>query len=111
MTSHERSISAGSYSDPSPMLSELEHIETAMVRMLEMISTTLAYVTSVIDGKVAPDSRIGRHLTDAVNKLPKMHKGQFDKVFSSGVQDMLMVVYLTNLTRAQLAISEKINMS
>ena len=111
LNAQERSIADGGYNRPAPVLSELQHIDDAMIRMLEMISTTLDYVNQVVEGKVEADARVGRHLMDAVAALPKMQRGQFDKVFSSGVQDMLMVIYLANLTRAQLAISEKVNMA
>ena len=33
---------------------------------------------------------------------------QFNQMFNSQVQDMLVVVYLANLTRTQLALAEKL---
>ena len=32
----------------------------------------------------------------------------FDKMFNDSLQDMLMITYLTNLMRAQLAIADKL---
>jgi translation initiation factor 3 subunit F len=46
---------------------------------------------------------------DTVSSIPKMNGGDFEKAFNGHLQDILMVVYLANLTRTQLAIAERLN--
>ncbi|EOD21573.1 hypothetical protein EMIHUDRAFT_241024 [Emiliania huxleyi CCMP1516] len=47
-------------------------------------------------------------LQTAMAAAPALPPNAFGKVFSSQVQDMLVAVYLANLTRAQLALAEKL---
>ena len=54
------------------------------------------------------DPGVLRLLQDVVASAPRMPSVQFDQMFNSQVQDMLVVVYLANLTRTQLALAEKL---
>jgi translation initiation factor 3 subunit F len=69
------------------------------------------YVDGTIAGKIAPNHKVGRLLADSVCSIPKIDPAAFQKMFSSNMQDLLMVVYLTNLGKAQLAMAEKLNAS
>ena len=51
---------------------------------------------------------IGRFLMDIVTSVPKLDKNQFELSFSNSVQDLLMVTYLSNMTRAQLGVAERL---
>jgi len=73
--------------------------------MLETISN---YVDGVVTEKIPPNSQIGRFLANAISSLPKIDPQIFDKMFNNSLQDLLMVVYLANLTRTQLAFAEKL---
>ncbi|KAK2179310.1 hypothetical protein NP493_499g01018 [Ridgeia piscesae] len=60
------------------------------------------------DGKVSADSTTGRYLLELVTGVPKIDPEAFEEMFNSNMKDLLMVVYLSNLTRTQLLISEKL---
>ncbi len=54
------------------------------------------------------DAKLGRFLTEAVAGLPKVEPRQFEQMFNNSLQDLLMAVYLANLTRAQLSLGERL---
>ena len=54
-----------------------------------------------------PNNEIGRFLHQTLASLPTT-EANFDQMFTNGVQDVLMVVYLANLTRAHLFLAEKL---
>jgi len=47
-------------------------------------------------------------LADVVASVPKLDPSNFDRMFNTGVQDMLMLVYLANLARTQLKALKKV---
>jgi len=76
--------------------------------MIEMLDSVTKYVDKVLDGSVKPNTNIGRFLADTIASLPRIDSAQFDKMFNNSLQDLLMVVYLANLARTQLVLSEKL---
>ena len=64
---------------------------------------------SQVKSKAQPaDPAVVRLLQDVVAAAPRLPAAAFEKMFNSQVQDMLVVVYLANLTRTQLALAEKL---
>lgn len=47
---------------------------------------------------------------DTVSVVPKIDSAAFEKMFNSHLQDLLMVVYLANMTRTQLAVAERLQL-
>lgn len=90
------------------LLSDLTNLQGSISKLLEMITTVLAYVEKVRDGEIKADNTIGRFLAKCASVLPKFEPEQLDKLFNNNVQDLLMVVYLANLTRTQIAVAEKL---
>jgi translation initiation factor 3 subunit F len=65
------------------------------------------------EGKISGDNAIGRALFKALSALPlpsTLDSTSFEKLFNENLQDLLMVMYLANITRTQLAVSNKINL-
>ena len=77
------------------------------------------------------DSSVGRALHDLVQSVPKMDTDEFEKMLNSNMrvsyltnddymalniydllmfQDLLMVIYLSQLTKTQLQLNEKLSM-
>ena len=73
--------------------------------MLEKAST---YVDAVVAGKTKGDAEIGRRLADALSSVPGLTKSQFEKLFGESAQDALLVTYLSNVTKMQLMLAEKL---
>jgi len=93
---------------PNMLLADLENLENSVEKLIQLIDTVYDYVSKVLDGKVTPDNKIGRFLADAVASLPKFDLASWEKVFNNNLQDLLMVIYLANLTRTQLSLAEKL---
>lgn len=55
------------------------------------------------------DPAVGQALAETIAAVPHVDAEVFSQTFSASVHDLLMVVYLTNITRAQLAVAEKLN--
>ncbi|GAB6018800.1 Eukaryotic translation initiation factor 3 subunit F [Chamberlinius hualienensis] len=87
---------------------DLDLICTATKKLLELLDTVTSYVNDVIAGRIQPDNSIGRALLDMVNSVPQMDPDEFEAMLNSNMKDLLMVMYLSQLTQAQLTLSEKI---
>lgn len=83
----------------------------SMEKLYGLLDTALQYVDSVVEGKVTPDPEVGRQIADTLASVPRVRPDVFDRLFNDSLQDLLMVTYLSNITRTQLAIAEKLNAS
>lgn len=88
--------------------SSLQH---SMETLLSMLETASDYVHRVVDGKLPADDDVGRRIADTLSSVPRVRPEAFDKMFGDSLQDLLMVTYLSNITRTQLTIAEKLNAS
>lgn len=88
---------------------DLEGMESSMGRLLALIDDVYKYVDDVVEGRVTPDNNIGRFIADTLTSVPKLPPTAFDKLFNDRIQDNLLLVYLSSLTRMQLSIAEKLN--
>ena len=75
-----------------------------------MMDTVIQYVEAVLDGTQEPDNSIGRALNSLILSLPKMDSDQFEEMLNSNLKDLLMVVYLSQMIKAQLQLNEKLLM-
>ena len=100
--------------------------------MDNMLDTILGYVDKVLSGASTPDNAFGRSLLDMVHSVPKMTTGEFEEMLNSNrkvnktligimviseiinfkiyFQDLLMVLYLSQLTKTQLLLNEKLTL-
>jgi len=90
------------------LLSDLANLQGSIGKLLELIDTVLTYVEKVRDGEIKADNAIGRFLAKTASVLPKFDGETLDKILNNNIQDLLMVVYLANLTRSQIAVAEKL---
>ena len=86
-------------------------LQVSMEKLYQLLETALQYVDAVVDGKVVPDPEVGRQIADTLSSVPRVRPEVFDRLFNDSLQDLLMVTYLSNITRTQLAIAEKLNAS
>ncbi|GAA5794767.1 maintenance of mitochondrial structure and function-domain-containing protein [Helicostylum pulchrum] len=92
------------------LISDMDHLEIAIAKLQEMLERISKYVDSVCDGSVEPNNAIGRYIMDTVSVVPKIDSTAFEKMFNSHLQDLLMVVYLANMTRTQLSVAERLQL-
>lgn len=84
-------------------------LQLSMERLYGMLETASSYVDSVVDGSVPADDKVGRKIADTLSSVPRIRPEVFDRMFNDSLQDLLMVTYLSNITRTQLTIAEKLN--
>lgn len=92
------------------LISDMDHLEIAISKLQEMLERISKYVDSVVDGSVQPNNAIGRYIMDTVSVVPKIDSTSFENMFNSHLQDLLMVVYLANMTRTQLSVAERLQL-
>ncbi|KAL3653492.1 Eukaryotic translation initiation factor 3 subunit F [Castilleja foliolosa] len=88
---------------------DLEGMEASMERLLALIDDVYKFVDDVVEGHVAADSKIGRYISEAIASLPKLSPHAFDKLVNDSLQDQLLLLYLSSITRTQLSLAEKLN--
>ncbi|KAK4385356.1 Eukaryotic translation initiation factor 3 subunit F [Sesamum angolense] len=66
--------------------SDLEGMEASMERLLALIDDVYKYVDDVVEGRVAPDNKIGRFISNTVASLPKLSPYAFDKLMNDSLQ-------------------------
>ncbi|KAI4299440.1 hypothetical protein L6164_032901 [Bauhinia variegata] len=88
---------------------DLEGMEASMEHLLALIDDIYKYVDDVVEGRVGPDNNIGRLISEAVGSLPKLPPATFDKLVNDSLQDHLLLLYLSSITRTQLSLAEKLN--
>merc|ERR1719203_370937 len=84
-------------------------LQLSMERLYEMLETASSYVDSVVDGSVPADDKVGRKIADTLSSVPRIRPEVFDRMFNDILQGFLKVTYLSNITRTQPTIAEKLN--
>jgi len=102
------SSSSASASSREMHNTDIDTLEIQIEEMLGQLTNVEAYIADVQSGKAAPNPELGRLLADTVALVPQLNPGMYEKTFHNGLQDLLMIVYLSNLTRTQLALAERI---
>ena len=88
-----------------------EPLLVSMEKLYKLLETASEYVDAVVAGKVSPDAEMGRQVANTLATVPRVRPEVFDKLFNDSLQDLLMVTYLSNITRTQLTVAEKLNAS
>jgi len=93
--------------EPVPELTKIAEAADKMEMMLDIV---IRYVEAVLAGTEEPDSTVGRALVNLVQSVPKMDPVKFEAMLNSNLRDLLMVIYLSSLTKTQLQLNEKLSM-
>jgi len=88
--------------------SDIEGLEASIEKTQELLKIVSTYIADVQAGKIEGNIEVGRLLADTIAAVPVMKPGVFEKTFHDGLQDLLMVSYLAQMTRTQLALAERI---
>ncbi|KAK3879951.1 hypothetical protein Pcinc_015515 [Petrolisthes cinctipes] len=89
---------------------DLHQIFEATQNMETTLDVLISYVDDVLSGKVTADNYIGRELTKMVNQVPKMSAHEFEEMLNTNMKDLLMVIYLSQLTKVNVSLNEKLTM-
>ncbi|CAA16829.1 Eukaryotic translation initiation factor 3 subunit F [Schizosaccharomyces pombe] len=99
--------------DPSRLASlftDLQQLRRSTLELLSMIERVSDYVQNVIDGSSPANVAVGRYLMKCFSLIPCVEGQDFEKIFSSHLQDVLVVVYLANTLRTQVDIASRLNL-
>lgn len=94
--------------DTTEIKNGIQGLEDSVNRLLQMLETVEAYVDDVLKGRRVPDHKVGTKIASVLSMVPRIQSDMFAKSFQTNFQDLLMVVYLMNMTRTQLALAERI---
>jgi len=86
----------------------IEGLEASIEKTQGLLEIVSQYIADVQSGKAQGNAEVGRLLSDTMAAVPTMKPGVFEKTFHNGLQDLLMVYYLAQMTRTQLALAERI---
>ncbi|KAI3757866.1 hypothetical protein L6452_05409 [Arctium lappa] len=89
--------------------SDLDGMEATMERLVALIDDVYKHVDDTVEGRVAADNKVGRFISDTVSSIPKLSPPAFDKLVNDTLQDELVLLYLSSITRTQLSLAEKLN--
>jgi translation initiation factor 3 subunit F len=103
------SAAAGASEEKKEVEEQSNSLQVSMEKLLEMLEVASEYVGKVVDGEMEADDVIGNQIADTLSSVPRIRPEVFDKMFNDSMQDLLMVSYLSNVTRTQLNIAEKLN--
>jgi len=90
---------------PASLPTELDNLERSLMNLKTSIDTIQLYVQKVQAGEISGDPVLGRQIANALSQVPYFSP----TVFNENVQDLLMIVYLANITRTQIALASKIH--
>lgn len=88
--------------------SDLESLDHSLAKLEEQIGLALEYVTDVVEERRAGDPVIGRHLAETVASIPNFSKEEFQRMMNEGVQDVMLMMYMSNLIKANIALADKL---
>uniref|UniRef100_F7A5A0 Eukaryotic translation initiation factor 3 subunit F n=2 Tax=Ciona intestinalis TaxID=7719 RepID=F7A5A0_CIOIN len=87
---------------------DFENVLNATSTLSTMLDAVLQHVNNVLAGNAPMDPKIGRYLMDLVCTVPHMEEDEFDTMLNNNINDLLMVRYLTNVVKSQVALNEKL---
>ena len=61
------------------------------------------------DGKIPGDAAVGAALADALAAVPHLNVAALEKLANSSMQDLLMSLYLSNLTKTHIQLADRIH--
>lgn len=103
--------SAGSDDGAPASQDEGKALEVSVRKLLSLLETCSEYVDKVVSGEIPADEERGRDIAECLSSVPRVRPEAFDAMFNDSLQDLLMVTYLSDITKTQLAIAEKLNES
>jgi len=89
-------------------IAALDGFEGGLKELLSLFRRIKEYVNAVKCGQTKGDLAVGRGLTNALCSEPVIDVQAVEQLCTNSLQDALMVVYLSNLTRAQISIAERV---
>ena len=94
---------------PSTQQSEFDELFGSLARLRDTLASTAQYLDGVVDGKIVGDAAIGAAIGEALAAVPQLNAEALERLASSSMQDLLMSVYLSNLTQTHVQLADRIH--
>mmetsp|Transcript_35168 Transcript_35168/g.86003 ORF Transcript_35168/g.86003 Transcript_35168/m.86003 type:complete len:300 (-) Transcript_35168:54-953(-) len=104
----EEQKSGGGASPEKILATELDNVEKALVRLGELLKQVEWRVQELLSRKVEGRTEIGRFLSETLAVVPKVNLVDFEKLLGDNMRDLLMILYLSRLSQAQLTLAEEL---
>lgn len=98
-----------SATSPAPLPSDTAGLNAGLARLHALLELGAEYASAVAAGRARADPQLGRALSEAVHAVPRLSKAAVEGMFADAVQDVLLVMFLSNITRTQLVLADKLN--
>jgi len=108
---HELRKCATSQTRRLELQSGIEPLKQSIDELTNQLAVIQDYVKDVIEGNRQPNAATGRLLTDFFHSIPRADPEVFEKMLNSNVNDLLMVLYLSQLANVELTLNEKLVMA
>jgi translation initiation factor 3 subunit F len=95
----------------APLLSDSVALAKTLEQVHAMITRVQAYIHKLLETggyDNAETQEIGRVLMDTLALAPRVDAAELERMFNSHLQDVLMVVYLSNLVRSQFDVANRL---
>jgi translation initiation factor 3 subunit F len=95
----------------APLLSDSIALTKTLEQVRSMIIRVQKYVRTLLESGKWEDEqsrRIGRSLMETLSLAPRLDAADLERMFNSHLQDVLMVVYLSNLARSQFDVANRL---
>mmetsp|Transcript_21250 Transcript_21250/g.24693 ORF Transcript_21250/g.24693 Transcript_21250/m.24693 type:complete len:302 (+) Transcript_21250:50-955(+) len=106
--SDNQSTSTSATENPFDLIN-LDNLEDQLKDTLKQIERLQEFVKKVNSGKEEADPEIGKSIKKLISLIPNISATQFKDSLAKYRQDVMMIMYLTNLANSQVLLSEKLN--
>lgn len=88
--------------DSAVLSKNLEQVHSMVIRVQK-------YVRGVLENEdFEREKEVGRELLQTLSLAPRVDAVELERMFNSHLQDVLMVVYLSNLVRSQFDVANRL---
>ncbi|KAI7845685.1 hypothetical protein COHA_000799 [Chlorella ohadii] len=87
---------------------DMEGLAESFERLQHSLQQAQAYVDAVVAGKQKGNTAVGRYLAETVAAVPHFTKADFEKMLADQSNDCTLVLFLSKLIQAHLALADKL---
>ncbi|KAK9473838.1 uncharacterized protein V1510DRAFT_414048 [Dipodascopsis tothii] len=84
------------------VVNDMQNLEKSVAELIDMIGRVQTYVEGVIAGSTPGSAAIGKFLLSNLSLTPRLDAEETEKLFNAHLQDVLLVVYLSNTVKTQM---------
>jgi len=94
---------------PSQLLTDMMDLEMNITELRDRMIIVDQYVQDVSNKKINGDETIGWKISDALLSIPNIDPNKFEEILSGRLQDLLMLEYLSKLTKTHVKFADNAN--